>query len=111
MATSSRKGFFELTLRVQAVFGLTTRKEAERVVTTIFQCLEGTLLDHLYDENFSLKLGSFGKFNVRHKPSICRRVGFSGETITTKPRRVVKFVSLGRLRRSEAVEVASELAR
>jgi nucleoid DNA-binding protein len=55
-------------------------------------------------EGFTLKLGSFGKFSVRHKPGIYRKVGFSGQTIQTKPLRKVKFISLGSLRRKERVE-------
>jgi Mg2+-importing ATPase len=45
-----------------------------------------------------------GKISVHHKPPKCRKVGFSGKLVVTKSRRVVRFTSLGRLRRSEAVE-------
>ena len=50
---------------------------------------------------FTLKLGSFGKFSVRHKPGILRKIPFTGETILTKDRRKVRFVSLGSLRQCE----------
>jgi nucleoid DNA-binding protein len=49
------------------------------------------------------KLGSFGKFSVRHKAGILRRIPFTGETILTKDRRKVTFVSLGNLRQHEKV--------
>jgi nucleoid DNA-binding protein len=51
-----------------------------------------------------LKLGSFGKFYVRHKPGILRKVGFSGRTIQTKALRKVKFISLGNLRQRERAD-------
>jgi nucleoid DNA-binding protein len=52
-----------------------------------------------------LKLGSFGKFSVRHKPGILRKIPFTGETILTKDRRKVRFIGLGRLRQGEQVNL------
>jgi nucleoid DNA-binding protein len=83
---------------------LATKKEAETVVETVVAALEATLLNNLHTDGFTLKLGSFGKFSVRHKSGICRKVGSSGETIQTKALRKVKFVSLGSLRQRERVE-------
>jgi hypothetical protein len=37
----------------------------------------------LSTDGFTLKLNSFGKFFVRHKPGVLRKVGFSGQTIQT----------------------------
>jgi len=82
---------------------LATKKEAEMVVDTVVEALEATLLNNLGTDGFTLKLGRFGKFYVRHKPGILRKVGFSGETIQTKALRKVKFVSLGQLRQRERV--------
>jgi nucleoid DNA-binding protein len=70
----------------------------------VVAALEATLLNNLHTDGFTLKLGSFGKFSVRHKPAICRKVGFSGQTILTKPLRKVKFISLGSLRQREQVD-------
>lgn len=42
----------------------------------------------------TLELGSFGKFSVRHKPGILRRIPSTGETILTENRRKVRFVCL-----------------
>ena len=75
----------------------------EIAVGAVIDALEQTLLNNLSIEGFSLKLGGFGKFKVRHLKATTRRVGFSGETITTKPKRKVKFVPLGMLRMSEKV--------
>jgi nucleoid DNA-binding protein len=83
---------------------LPTKKEAEHVVNTVIASLETTLLNHLGTDGFTLKLNGFGKFHVRHKPGICRKIGFSGETIQTKALRKVKFVSLGSLRQRERVD-------
>ena len=73
------------------------------VVETVVAALEATLLHNLEMNGFALKLGSFGKFSVRHKAGILRKIPFTGETIITKDRRKVRFVSLGRLRQLERV--------
>lgn len=101
---ASLKGREELAARVQQSLALATKKEAERVVEKVVAALEATLLNNLGTDGFTLKLGGFGKYSVRHKPGIRRKVGFSGETIQTKPLRKIKFVSLGRLRRHERVD-------
>lgn len=93
----------ELAARVQQALVLPTKKEAEMVVDTVVAALEATLLNNLETNGFTLKLGSFGKFSVRHKAGILRRIPFTGETILTKDRRKVTFVSLGSLRQKERV--------
>lgn len=94
----------EFTVTVQRALSLPTKKEAEHVLNTVIAGLEATLLNHLGTDGFTLKLNGFGKFYVRHKPGIRRKVGFSGETIHTKMLRKVKFVSLGLLRQQERVD-------
>ena len=93
----------ELCTRVQQALRLETKKEAEIAVGAVIEALEQTLLNNLSIEGFSLKLGGFGKFKVRHLKPTTRRVGFSGETVTTKAKRKVRFVPLGTLRLSENV--------
>ena len=100
----SLTGREELAARVQQALALATKKEAEMVVDTVVAALEATLLNNLETDGFTLKLGSFGKFHVRHKPGISRKIGFSGETILTKALRKIKFVSLGSLRQRERVD-------
>lgn len=100
---TSLRGREELVARVQQALALPTKKEAERVVETVVAALEATLLNSLGTDGFSLKLGSFGKLSVRHKPGIRRKIGFSGQTILTKMRRTIKFVSLGALRQRERI--------
>ena len=92
---ASLRGREELAARVQQALALPTKKEAEMVVDTVVAALEATLLNNLGTDGFTLKLGGFGKFSVRHKPGIRRKIGFSGETIQTKERRKVRFVSWG----------------
>jgi nucleoid DNA-binding protein len=101
MRASVRKGRDELAGRVQAALCLSTKREAEHVVNAVVSCLECTLLNHLATDGFTLKLNSFGKFSVRHKPGILRKIPFTGETIVTKDKRKVRFVSLGALRQRE----------
>jgi nucleoid DNA-binding protein len=80
---------------------LPTKKQAGQIVDVVVDSLEATLLNNLAIDGFTLKLGSFGKFSVRHKPGILRKIPFTGETILTKDRRKVRFVSLGSLRQCE----------
>jgi len=93
----------ELTVRVQQALMLSTKKEADMIVETVVAALEATLLNNLGTDGFTLKLGSFGKFCVRHRPGILRKIPFTGETIMTKARRKVRFVTLGSLRQRERV--------
>jgi len=90
-------------MRVQQALALATKKEAQMVVDAVVTALESTLLNNLESDGFTLKLGSFGKFSVRHKPGILRKIPFTGETILTKDRRKITFVSLGNLRQHEKV--------
>jgi len=94
----------ELSARVQESLNLETKKEAEIAVRAVVDALEQTLLNNLGIDGFSLKLGGFGKFKVRHTKPIIRRVGFSGETVITKRKRKIRFVPLGMLRASEPGE-------
>jgi nucleoid DNA-binding protein len=94
----------ELMVTVQRALSLPTTKEAEHVVSAVILSFETTLLNHLDTDGFTLKLDSFGKFSVLHKPGILRKVGFSGQTIRTKAVRKIRFVSLGRLRERERVD-------
>ncbi len=92
-----------MAVSVQTALSLGTKKEAERVVHAVIRSLEATLLNNLGTNGFTLKLNGFGKFYVRHRPGILRKVGFTGEMIQTKMRRKVKFISLGVLRQRERV--------
>jgi nucleoid DNA-binding protein len=102
MRTDTR-GREELAARVQQALALATKKEADYIVNVVVESLEATLLNNLGTDGFTLKLGSLGKFSVRHKPGILRKIPFTGETILTKDRRKVTFVSLGSLRQYERV--------
>jgi nucleoid DNA-binding protein len=100
---ASLRGREELAARVQQALALTTKKEAEHFVEMVIGCLEATLLNNLGVNGFNLKLGSFGKFSVRHKSGILRKIPFTGKTILTKDKRKVRFVSLGSLRQCERI--------
>jgi nucleoid DNA-binding protein len=100
---ASLRGREELAARVQQALALPSKKEAEKVVETVVAALEATMLNNLGRDGFTLKLGCFGKFSVRHKPGILRKIPFTGETILTKDRRKVRFISLGSLRQHERI--------
>jgi nucleoid DNA-binding protein len=93
-----------LVSRVQQALALPTKKEAEMVVDTVVAALEATLLNNLGTDRFTLKLNGFGKFYVRHRPGIRRKIGFTGATIQTKMKRKIRFISLGALRQRERVD-------
>ena len=101
---ASIRGRDELAVKVQTVLYLPTKKQAEHVINAVIGSLESTLLNNLGTDGFTLKLNGFGKFFVRHKPGIRRKIGFSGQPIQTKPRRKITFVSLGALRQRERVD-------
>jgi nucleoid DNA-binding protein len=101
---ASIRGRDELVVRVQTALSLSTKKEAGHFVDTVITSLETTLLNHLGTDGFTLKLNGFGKLYVRHRPGIRRKIGFTGETIQTKMRRKIKFISLGALRERELVD-------
>lgn len=92
-----------MAVRVQQALLLPTKKQAQQIVEVVIDSLAATLLNNLGTKGFTLKLGSFGKFSVRHKPGILRKIPFTGETILTKDRRKIRFVSLGALRQHERV--------
>jgi nucleoid DNA-binding protein len=101
---SLRRGRDEWAGRVQPALTLSTKKEAEYIVNTVISCIEHTLLNNLGTDGFTMKLNSFGKFSVRHKPGILRKTPFTGETRLTKTRRKVRFISLGMVRQLEPVD-------
>jgi nucleoid DNA-binding protein len=101
MAKSSREGREELVMRVQAALSLATKKEADYFVNAVVSCLEDTLVEHLAEDRYYLKLNGFGKFIVHHSPPRLRKLGFSGETREIPPKRKVKFTGLGKIRKLE----------
>lgn len=101
---ASIRGRDELAETVQTALSLRTKKEADYVVNAVITSLEATLLNHLGTDGFTLKLNRFGKFSVRHKPGILRKIGFTGETVQTKALRKIRFLSLGVLRQRERVD-------
>jgi nucleoid DNA-binding protein len=101
---ASLGGRDELAVGVQAALSLATKKEAALIVNVVIRSLEATLLNNLGTNGFTLKLNGFGKFSVRHKPGIRRKLGFTGEMIQTKMRRKIRFISLGMLRQRERVD-------
>ena len=88
-------------MRIQAALNLATKKEATDLANILVSRLEDTLIEHLAEDGYSIKLGGFGKFVVHHRPAIRRRIGFSGEIRDVPVKRKVKFIGLGKLRQLE----------
>jgi len=80
---------------------LETKCEAEIGLGAVVNALEETLRSKLDTDGFSIKLGGFGKFKVRHVRPTRRKGGFSGKVGTTAAKRKIKFSALGMLRASE----------
>jgi nucleoid DNA-binding protein len=91
----------ELILRVQAALTLATKARAQSLVNIVASCLDDTHVEHLAEDGYTIKLGGFGRFAFHHRPPIRRRIGFSGEIREIPPKRKVKFLGLGRLRKLE----------
>lgn len=104
MRESLRMGRDDLARRVQQALNVPTKKEAEHIVSTVIACIEHTLLSNLGTNGFTIKLNSFGKFSVRHRPGILRKIPFTGETRLTKTKRKIRFTSLGMLRQLEPLD-------
>ena len=96
-----RRGRDEVVARLQQALNLSTQKEAEHIFNEVIDCIEATLLNNLGSDGFTIKLNSFGKLSVRHRPGILRKIPFTGEIKQTQPRRKIRFVSLGMLRKCE----------
>ena len=101
MAKSSKEGREELVMRVQVALNLATKKEASDLANVLISCLEDTLVEHLAEDGYYLKLNGLGKFIVHHRPPIRRRIGFSGEIRDLPVKRKVKFTGLGKIRQLE----------
>jgi nucleoid DNA-binding protein len=104
--TKSAAGRMWMAALVQQHLNLKTKKEADRIINTVISALEEVLREGLTEDGFELKLNSFGKFIIRHKPGIYRKIGYSGEMVTTRAKRKVKFVALGDLRQREKVQLS-----
>jgi nucleoid DNA-binding protein len=100
----SKAGRDQLTESVRTKLGLKTKKQAEHIIDTVIEALEAVLLNNLGTDKFTLKLNSFGKFTVRHRAGIYRKIPFTGQTKMTSAKRKVKFVALGGLRQNEVAK-------
>lgn len=104
MRDSLRRGREEAIAKVQLALNLHTKKEAEHIFNAVINCVEATLLNNLGSDGFTIKLNGFGKLSVRHRPGILRKIPFTGEVKQIRPKRKIRFVSLGSLRQLETVD-------
>jgi nucleoid DNA-binding protein len=99
--TKSAAAWTELLIEAEHRLGTQTKKETERVIEAVVGGIEEVLVNNLPFDQFTLKLGTLGKFSVRHKPSVLRKISFTGEIKRLPERRKVVFRSLGQLREKE----------
>jgi len=100
----SKAGRDELRSIVRHTLNLSTSSQAEHIISSVVGALEQVLLNNLTTNGFTIKLGNLGKFTIHHRPSILRKIPFTGEIKPISAKRKVKFVALGRLRQRGRVE-------
>jgi nucleoid DNA-binding protein len=103
MPKSLQRGREQVVVRIQHALNLATKKGAEEIFDIVVACIETTLLDNLSLDGFTIKLNSFGKLSVRHRPGALRKIPFTGETKLMPDKRKIRFLSLGALRKCETV--------
>ena len=84
---------------MRTAFNLSSQREAEELLSKVTRCVEETLLAHIGEDGYTLKLLSLGKLRVKHRGGKQQKVAFAGKVITTKRKRKVTFVPLGPLRK------------
>jgi hypothetical protein len=72
-----------LTARVQTALFLPIKKEAEHIVNTVVASLKTTLLNNLGTDGFALKLNTFDKFYLQHKPGFAVQKSGSGKLLAS----------------------------
>ena len=87
--------------RVRAALSLCSDREANNVVNTVTDSIVAEIAENIEVNGFTLKLPSFGKFEVRHKQGKMRKIPLTGKTQMTADKRKVKFFPLARLRELE----------
>jgi len=80
----------EVIAKVKAALRLDTKKEAKIVAGAVVGALEETLIDNLGQNGYSIKLGKFGKFSLRHRPGTYRIIPLTGETNRSSSQNEVK---------------------
>jgi nucleoid DNA-binding protein len=82
------------TVAARVRLGLNLRSDREAVIDGIVAALRA----NIEIDGFTLKLPSFGKFEVRHKQGKMRKIPLTGKTQMTADKLKVKFVPLSNFR-------------
>ena len=80
---------------------MSSDREANNFVNVVTDSIVAVLTANIEVDGFTLKLPSFGKFEVRHKQGKMRKFPLTGKTQMTLDKRKVKFMPLARLRELE----------
>lgn len=98
----SQVGRDTIAARVRAALNLSSDREANNIVVAVLDAIMGEITENIDTNGFTLKLPSFGKFEVRHKQGKMRKIPLTGKTQMTVDKRKVKFIPLARLRELES---------
>ena len=86
---------------VRKELGLSSDREADNIVNVVTDSILAVLTANIEVDGFTLKLPSFGKFEVRHKQGKMRKIPLTGKVQMTSDKRKEKFVPLARLKELE----------
>jgi nucleoid DNA-binding protein len=86
---------------VRKELNLSSDREADNIVNVVLHSIVSEIATNIEVDGFTLKLPSFGKFEVRHKQGKMRKIPLTGKTQMTADKRKVKFIPLARLRELE----------
>jgi nucleoid DNA-binding protein len=67
----------------------------------VLDCIGAEIAENIDTYGFTLKLPSFGKFEVRHKQGKMRKIPLTSKTQITADKRKVKFIPLSSFRELE----------
>jgi nucleoid DNA-binding protein len=89
--------------RVREALNLSSDREADNIVNVVIDSIVAVMKENIEVDGFTLKLSSFGKFEVRHKQGKVRKIPLTRKIQMTADKRKVKFVRLSNFRELETV--------
>lgn len=91
---------------VRQTLNLNSDREADHVVCVVTDSIVTVIKENIDTNGFTLKLPSFGKFEVRHKTGKLRKIPLTGKVQMTADKRKVKFSVLSEFRQLERIPTA-----
>ncbi len=91
--SSLRSRSDEVVARIQHALNVYTKKEAERVLNVVIDCIDGTSVNNLALDGFTIKPNGFANLSVRHKPEVPRKTPFRGAVKLLPEKRKVHLIA------------------